>query len=431
MRLLLFVVTLAACSGMPAQQASKQESAFGHSARKYFFIKPSLTPLNHGAFGAVPRPVLDAQVRYMTQMEASCDEWFHQGLAFDLLNQTRHAVAAFVGSNVSNLILVDNASAACNAALRSLKLSARDVILLLSWEYPLGVTVSQYLSQFTGAQIVTLPMSFPTDEDTIVREFEAGLQKYRPRVAFFDAIASYPAFVMPTSRLVQLSKQYGAVSIVDGAHSIGQIPLNLEALDPDYYFSNGYKWLCSGKVSVSWCAVYAPLTCLSKGSALLRVAPRMQSVTWPATINNGDADFATRFWWTGTRDYSAWFAFMDTIAFRQQMGGEEGWMGYNNQLCSNVFSVLSQRWNVSRAVPASMTASLLTMPLPCGENNTRCPFPAFAIEAFMRDHNLQVVTLDFNGGKYVRFSCQVYNELSDYILFADLLDVFFKQQQQK
>jgi selenocysteine lyase/cysteine desulfurase len=408
------LVVLLVCASLGAAQATAA-TAFGHAFKsKYFFIEPGLTPLNHGAFGATPRPVMQAQLAYMEKMEASCDAWFHQGLAFDLLNQTRHAVAAFVGSNVSNLVLVDNASAACNAALRSLKLGPTDIIMLLSWEYPLGVTVSDYVSQITGARIVTLNMSFPTDEDTIVAEFEAGLAKYRPRVAFFDAIASYPAFVMPTSRLVQLTRQYNAISIVDGAHAIGQIPLNLEELDPDFYFANGYKWLCS-----------------PKGSALLRVSPRMQAVTWPATINNGDPDFATRFWWTGTRDYSAWFAFLDTIEFRKQAGGEAAWTGYNNGLCTSVFELLSKRWNVSRAVPPSMTASLLTMPLPCGENNTRCPFAAFAVEAFMRQHDLQVVTLDFNGGKYVRFSCQVYNEISDYVRFADLLDEFFKQQEQQ
>ncbi len=390
------------------------ETAFGHAFKsKYFFIQPQLTPLNHGAFGATPRPVMQAQVSYMQQMEASCDAWFHENLAFNLLNKTRQAVADFVGSNVSNLVLVDNASAACNAALRSLNLRPSDTILLMSWEYPLGVTVSEYVAQVSGARIVTLNMSFPTDEDTIVAEFEAGLARFRPRVAFFDAIASYPAFVMPTNRLVQLARQYKAVSIVDGAHAIGQILLNLEELDADFYFANGYKWLCS-----------------PKGSALLRVSPRMQSITWPATINNGDADFATRFWWTGTRDYSSWFGFLDTIEFRKQAGGEAVWIGYNNGLCTSVFELLSERWNVSRAVPPSMTASLLTMPLPCGENNSRCPFPAFAIEAFMRQNNLQVVTLDFNGNKYVRFSCQVYNEMADYVRFADLLDVFFKQQEQ-
>jgi selenocysteine lyase/cysteine desulfurase len=77
-----------------------------------------------------------------------------------------------------------------------------------------------------------------------------------------------------------------------------------------------------------------------------------------------------------------------------------------------------------------MTASLLTMPLPC--QNGRCDgFQAYAVEAFMKQYNLQVVTGEFNGVKYVRFSCQVYNYFEEYVKFADLLDQFFAQQQQK
>jgi selenocysteine lyase/cysteine desulfurase len=110
----------------------------------------------------------------------------------------------------------------------------------------------------------------------VVREFEQGLIKYKPKIAFFDSIASYPAFILPSERLVPLCKQYGAMSIVDGAHAIGQIPLNLEALDADVYFSNGYKWLCS-----------------PKGSALMRVSPRVQPLIVPATLNSADPDFAS------------------------------------------------------------------------------------------------------------------------------------------
>lgn len=384
-------------------------SEFGSSFRKHFWINASVTPLNHGAFGATPRAVLAAQTRYAERMESSCDAWFHEGIAEALVKDTRAEVARFVGSNVSNLVLVDNASAAANAALRSLRLGSEDVLLRLSWEYPMGVTVSDYVSRITGARVVVANMSFPTDVATIVSEVEAALRQHRPRVFFFDAIASYPAFVLPTEQLLALCRKYKVVSIVDGAHAIGQIPLNLEQLDADVYFSNGYKWLCS-----------------PKNSALMRVSPRLQGVVWPATINNGDANFATRFWWTGTRDFSAWFAMRDAIAFRRQHGGEAAWMAYNNGLCQRVFDALSRRWNVTRAVPAALTASLLTMPLPCGGPlNPRCPFPAYAIEAFMKRHNLQVVTLDFNGGKFVRFSCQTYNDFSEYVRFADLLDEFF------
>ena len=80
-----------------------------------------------------------------------------------------------------------------------------------------------------------------------------------------------------------------------------------------------------------------------------------------ATLNNGDKDFVTRFAWTGTRDFSAWFSFADAIDFRAAHGGEAAWMGYNNQLCAQVFDYLSQRWNVSRVVPGGCCTLFLFM----------------------------------------------------------------------
>ncbi len=129
-----------------------------------------------------------------------------------------------------------------------------------------------------------------------------------------------------------------------------------------------------------------------------------------------------QFLWTGTRDFSAWLAMVDAIAFRTRYGGDSAWRGYNDALCTTVFDSLSARWNVTRAVPASMTASLLTMPLPCHEQ--RCAsLNVTALQVFLRGaRNIWSVPFEYGGRFFVRFSCQVYNELSDYVAFADAFD---------
>lgn len=135
----------------------------------------------------------------------------------------------------------------------------------------------------------------------------------------------------------------------------------------------------------------------------------------------------TEFWWTGTRDYSAWLSMVDAISFRKTYGGEEAWMAYNNDLCTQVFDVLSERWHVERPVPANMTASLLTMPLPCQQ--TRCDnLKIDAFQQWLRNvRNIWSVPFAYRGQFFVRFSCQVYNELSDYIAFADAFDEYLNE----
>jgi len=60
--------------------------------------------------------------------------------------------------------------------------------------------------------------------------------------AVFDHIASTPAITMPVKQLVKMTRQRGILTLIDGAHAVGQVPLDLTGLDPDFYVSNTHKW---------------------------------------------------------------------------------------------------------------------------------------------------------------------------------------------
>jgi hypothetical protein len=75
-----------------------------------------------------------------------------------------------------------------------------------------------------------------------------------------------------------------------------------------------------------------------------------------------------------------------------------------------------------------MTLSMLTMSLPC--SNARCKnLNIDTLQLFLRNNrNIWSTVFQYNGELYVRFSCQVYNELSDYIEFVDAFDEFIGKQ---
>jgi selenocysteine lyase/cysteine desulfurase len=142
---------------------------------------------------------------------------------------------------------------------------------------------------------------------------------------------------------------------VDGAHVLGQLAIDLKDLDPDYYISNGHKWLCS-----------------SHGSAFLYVRKPLQSEIHPPVQSHFyGLGFQKEFHFTGTRDYSNMFTLVAAIDFRNLLGDEKV-RKYNNELCQNAGNMLMKRWNTTGVVPGSMTASLMNIRLPCSTSDPKC-----------------------------------------------------------
>jgi isopenicillin-N epimerase len=202
--------------------------------------------------------------------------------------------------------------------------------------------------------------------------------------------------VFPLERLIAACRQRGVPVLVDGAHGVGMLPLNLAALGADYYTGNCHKWLFA-----------------AKGTAFLWVAQERQSAVHPLVISWGHGESFTRaFDWPGTRDFSAWLAVTTALEFYQRMGGAS-LRARNNQLAADASALLRQAWSVPPTCPRDMNASMATLPLPGEIAGTRALGDRIH-DALIDDHSVEAPIIDFNGKLWVRISAQIYNTLSDY-----------------
>lgn len=91
-------------------------------------------------------------------------------------------------------------------------------------------------------QQATFSLNFPTDRSTILLDFRDHIKKI-PRkpgqkiVAVIDTIASVPGVLLPWQEMVEICKEEDVISVVDGAHSLGQEDINLKETDPDFWVS--------------------------------------------------------------------------------------------------------------------------------------------------------------------------------------------------
>ena len=155
--------------------------------------------------------------------------------------------------------------------LRSIRLSQSSHILYLNLAYGMVKTTIKYVHDHdgSGAPAIEANVTVPTTPKALLAVVEQALLKNPSiRLATFSHITSIPAIILPIKELVALCHRRNVKVMIDGAHAMGQIPINVQDYDADFYVANGHKWLFS-----------------PKGSAILWANPSSQSLVHPNIIS--------------------------------------------------------------------------------------------------------------------------------------------------
>lgn len=271
--------------------------------KTHFNLDPEIVFLNHGSFGACPKPVFERWQQWQAEMERQPVE-FHGRRQEGLLDTARAELAAYVGCDADDLSYVVNTTAAINVIARSLALTPGDEILTTDLEYGALNYTWEYLCAKAGARYVQQPITLPvTTREALVEELWQGVTP-RTKAIFLSHITSGTALTLPVEEICDRAKKEGILTIIDGAHVPGQIALNLRRLGADIYAGNCHKWLC------------AP-----KGSAFLYVNQEQQEWVESGIISWGwhpENTFVTRNQMQGTRDVSSFLTVPTAIAWQQE-----------------------------------------------------------------------------------------------------------------
>ena len=246
--------------------------------REGFLLDPDVAYFNHGGYGACSLEVFEEYQRWQLELEREPTDFFTRRLD-DALWGARDALASFVGTAAADLVFTPNATSALNAVIRSLRVRPEEEILTTKHEYG---AILRTLG-FIRANVVLVE-----PEELIAN---IGI---RTRAVVVSHITSPTALVLPVEEICAAARAAGVLSIVDGAHVPGHVPLAVRAIGADVYAGNCHKWLC------------AP-----KGAGFLWARPEHQDWIEPLVISWGyheGAGFGERHGWQGTRDPCAYLA---------------------------------------------------------------------------------------------------------------------------
>ena len=364
--------------------------------RREFLLRPGVVFLNHGSYGASPRPVFDAYQEWQRELEGQPVEFLGRRLR-GLLEASRAALGAYVGADGDDLVYVPNSTFALNVVARALPLSPGDEVLGTDHEYGAIERTWRFVCGRRGARYVrqAVPLR-PSSPGEVVEAIWAGVTP-RTRVLFLSHITSPTATVFPIEPLLRRARAAGILSVVDGAHAPGQLPLDLEALGADFYAGNCHKWLC------------AP-----KGSAFLHARREVQELLSPLVVSwgwqsdrPGPSRFVDEQQLQGTRDPAAFLAVPAAIRFLEQ----HDWPAVRRR-CHDLLAGARRAIGALTGLPPltpdtpDWYAQMAAFPLP------PCDGPALK-ERLYQSYQIEVPVTSWQGLAFVRVSVQGYTSAAD------------------
>jgi isopenicillin-N epimerase len=296
------------------------------------------------------------------------------------------------------LVYVTNATTGLNIVARSLALGPGDEVLASDHEYGALDRTWRFLSRKRGFTYTNQPVRVPiTGAAELVESFWRAITP-ATRVIFLSHITSPTAVIFPVEEICRRARAAGILTVIDGAHAPGQIPLDLDALGADVYSGNLHKWLC------------AP-----KGAAFLYARPEVQHLVEPLVVSwgwesetPGPSRFIDEQEWTGTRDLSPFLTVPAAIQYQH----EHDWPRVR-AACHGLLQSALQRIRQRGALPLlypdtpEWYSQMGTAQLPPQTD-------IIALKARLYDeYRVEVPLIEWNGHKLVRVSIQAYNTLAD------------------
>ena len=363
-----------------------------------FLLDPTIIFLNHGSFGACPKPVFQQYQNWQRKLEEQ-PVLFLGRQYHDLIRQAIQPLAEYLSTSPSNLVFVPNATYGVNFVARSLNLQLGDEILTSNHEYGACDYTWDFVCSKQAAHYIRQPLPYPAvSEEEMVELFWQGITN-RTKLIFLSHITSPTALRFPVEAICQRAREHGILTLIDGAHAPGQIPLNLDRLGADFYTGNCHKWLLS-----------------PKGAGFLYATPAVQDMIEPLVVSWGyqtdlgkslGSRFLDLLTWTGTHDPAAYLSVPAAIQFQQ----EHHWQQVQQESHDLIKEYLP-KFSALTGYPVLYQHDNQYLQMACIEIPRMQNLELFKSQVYDQ-FRIEIPIIDWNQRHFLRISVQAYNQASD------------------
>jgi len=379
--------------------------------KKLFMLDPSVTYLNHGSFGACPKPIFNKLIEWQKKLEFEPVKHLAYDI-FPLLEESRKSLSEYVGCDMNDVVFSPNPSTALNTVIKSLDLNENDEILSTNHEYGALDKTWSFICKKTGAKYKQQDIKLPlTSNQDFIKQFSQGITD-KTKIIFLSHITSSTALIFPVEKICKIAKQKNILCIIDGAHAPAHTDLNIKRIDPDVYVGACHKWMCSPK-GVSFLYV--------KKEFQSRIDPLV--VSWgyesegtsllPGNNNEKYKQFLNYHEWQGTKDMSAYLTIPTTINFLNNNNWKDVALKcheINLWARKEINQLLNNEPICNDKFLGQMSSIYLN-----------CKNPIETQINFYKKYKIQIPFIEWNNKTFIRISVQAYNTKEDVFKLLEAL----------
>ena len=373
------------------------------SLKPIFQINPDITFLNHGSYGACPRPVFENYQDWQHKIEQNPVQFMANDVYNDL-EISRSTLGKYLNCHMNDIVYFPNPTHAVASIIDNIRINENEEVLSTDLEYGSCDRMWFYHSKKNKYNYNRVKINFPIiDKASFLENFWEGASD-KTKYIFISHITSGTGMILPVQDIINEAKKRNIKTIIDGAHVPGQLPLDLNNLDADFYVGACHKWLCS-----------------PKGSSFLYVKrelqhdmePYLKSWGWgedyPEFVNStqkkSPSRFQNIFQWQGTRDMSAFLAVPSAIKFHN----DYNWLDVIarcKEMVIHARNTISDFTGLPKICPDNFLEQMATILIP---HNNHIELK----NTLYNDYNIEIPTYSKDNHVAIRISVQGYNDLED------------------
>ena len=281
------------------------DEEFWKRIRKDYSLKPDYINLENGYYNMIPIPTLKKFIKHVEEVNYQ-GSYYMRTVQWDNKKRMAGRLASWLGCKDTELIITRNATESLDMIISGFPWKEGDEAIYARQDYGSMIDQFEMIARRYGIvnKVISVP-NHPVSDEEIIALYESQITS-RTKLIMVCHMINITGHILPIRKICDMAHTYGVEVLVDGAHCVGHIHVDIQELNCDYYASSLHKWLST------------PL-----GAGILYVSPDKIPKIWPLLAEHDrESTDISRLNHTGTHPVHTDLAIADAMDYLEMIGME-------------------------------------------------------------------------------------------------------------